>query len=55
MRRRSEEDAPASAPDEQLDTFLSGLLEKHALKLKVFAIALLVLLVIAILVARVAS
>ncbi|MBI2928272.1 MAG: hypothetical protein HYY24_21595 [Verrucomicrobia bacterium] len=56
MKRRADDDgARTSSPDEKLDALLSSLLRKHSRKLKLFAIALVVLLLLAILVAKFAS
>ena len=55
MKRRTDDAARASSPDEKLDALLSGLIEKHSRKLKIFALVLVVLLVIAILVAKLSS
>ncbi len=55
MKRRTDDAARASSPDEKLDALLGGLFEKHSRKLKIFAVALVVLLIIAILVAKFAG
>lgn len=53
MRRRAHGGDPqVSSPEEKLDSLLSGVLEKHSRKLKLFTILLLIVVALAIFVAK---